>query len=285
LAAQSYFKNILVAADGSSYSLQAEELVASLAKKFDSKVTVLHVIPHEIKHPPAQYAEVPKNIREEIEGAFLQRGRQVIQNAKALFTQEGITAEAILEEFADPAETILEVAKEKKCDTLVLGSQGSSEIAGFALGGIAEKVLRHAERPVLIVKKKTEFSKILVAVDGSKHAQKALNYAVQLGQKYKSKVTLLNVAQAMFPKIKKETAKTMGERVVSEAGAQAKELKTDKTVEFGHPAKTIMDFAQKGNYDLIALGSRGLNPVKRFVLGSVSDKVARHAECSVLIVR
>jgi len=285
LAAEPYFKNILVPADDSPYSLQAEEVTANLAKNFKSKVTVLHVIPHEIKHPPQQYAEVPKNIREEIEGAFLQKGKQIIQNAKSLFAQEGITLETILEEFADPAETILEVAKEKNCDTLVLGSQGSSKIAGFALGGVAEKVLRHAERPVLIVKRITEFSKILVAVDGSKHAQKALNYAVQLGQKYKSKVTLLNVAQAMFPRTKKETAKTLGERVVSEAEAQAKELKTDKTVEFGHPAKTIIDFAKKGNYDLIALGSRGLNPVKRFVLGSVSDKVARHAECSVLVVR
>jgi len=285
LGAGSYFQNILVPVDDSPYSLQAEEVTANLAKNFKSKVTVLHVIPHEIKHPPAQYSEVPKNIREEIEGAFLQKGRQVIQNAKALFAQEGIISETILEEFADPAETILEVAKEKKCDMLVLGNRGSSEIADFDLGGVAEKVLRHAEHPILIVKKKTDFSKILVAVDGSKHAQMALNYAVQLGQKYKSKVTLLNVAQAMFPKVRKETAKTMGERVVSEAEAQARELKADKKVEFGHPAKTIIDFAKKGNYGLIALGSRGLNPVKKFVLGSVSDKVARHAECSVLIVR
>jgi len=285
LAIVSYFKNILVPVDGSSYSLQAEELVADLAKRFNSKVTVLHVVPHQIKHPPEEYVGVPKSIREEMEGWFLQRGRQVIQEARALYTQEGITPETILEEFADPAETILDIAKMKKSDTLVLGNLGSSEIADFSLGGVAENVLRHANCPLLIVKKKAEFSKILVAVDGSKHAKNALNYAVQLGVKYKSKVTLLNVAQTMLPIMKTETAKSVGERVVSEAEAQVKEMKTDKKVEVGHPAKTILEFAKKENYDLIVLGRRGLNPVKRFFLGSVCDKVARHAQCSVLIVR
>ncbi len=276
------FKNLLVAVDDSQYSLQAEEFAADLAKNFGSNVTVLHVVPHAITHQLSGYGQVPKNILEELEGSFLQRGRSVIQQAKALFAQEGVKAETMLEEFADPADTILEVAKEKKSDTLILGNKGSSEIEDFALGGVVDKVFRHADLPVFIVKKKTDFSKILVAVDGSKHAEKALKYAVQLGEKYKSRVTLLNVAQTL---IRKETAKSMGERVVSDAEAQVKGVKADKKVEFGHPAKTIIDFAKKGDYDLIALGSRGLNPVKRFFLGSVSDNVARHAPCSVLIVR
>jgi nucleotide-binding universal stress UspA family protein len=260
-----------------------------MAKTFNSKVTVLHVTPHDIKHQPAPYASFPDsisdNIRHEMESWFLQRGRQIAQQTKALFAEEGVKAEVIVEEFADPSDTILEVAKEKNCDTLILGNKGSSEITGFSLGGVAENVLRHADNAVLIVKNRLDFSKILVAVDGSKNAQRALNFAWQLGEKYKSKITLLNVAQTMLPKIKEETVKSMGERVVSEAESQVKGMSVDKKVELGHPAKTIIDFAEKGNYDLIVLGSRGLNPVKRFVLGSVSDKVARHAQCSVLIVR
>lgn len=285
MATTSYFKNLLVAADGSSYSLQAEETAVNLAKAFDSMVTVLHVTPHNIKHQPYPYAGISDSVRNEIEGWFEQRGKQIAQQARSLFAQEGVKAEVILEEFADPSETILEVAKEKNCDTLILGNKGSSEIADFSLGGVTENVLRHSDRAVLIVKNRPDFSKILVAIDGSKHAQRALNHAWQLGQKYKSKITLLNVAQTMFPKIREETAKSMGERVVSEAESQVKGVSADKKVELGHPAKTIIDFAKKGNYDLIVLGSRGLNPVKRFVLGSVSDKVARHAQCSVLIVR
>jgi nucleotide-binding universal stress UspA family protein len=64
-----------------------------------------------------------------------------------------------------------------------------------------------------------------------------------------------------------------------------KELKVDKRVEIGDPTKTILEVAKNENYDLIALGCRGLNPAERFLLGCVSDKVAGHAQCSVLIVK
>jgi len=168
---------------------------------------------------------------------------------------------------------------------LIMSNRGTSEIEDFTLGGVAEKVLRHAECPVLVVKKGTMISKILVAVDGSKHAQKALEYAVQLALKFKATLTLLNVAPPALPSTKPETVKSMGDRIVSGAAKQVKELKPEKRVEIGHPAKTILDVAKKGNYDLIALGKRGLNPVNRFLLGSVSDKVTRHSQCSVLIVK
>lgn len=282
----SYFQNILVPIDGTRFSLQAEEVAADIAKKFNSKVTVLSVVPHEIKHPPEEYSQqVPDSIRRDIEGFFVQKGKQALGEAKALFAEEKVQVDTIIEEFADPPETILDVAKEKKSDLVVIGNRGASEIEDFTLGGVAEKVSRHAECPVLIVKKGTVISKILVAVDGSKHAQKALEHAVQLALKYNAAVTLLNVAQTLLPHLKTETAKSMGDRVVSQAAAQMKELKVDKRVEVGHPAKTILDVAKKGNYDLIALGSRGLNPAKRFFMGSVSDKVSRHAHCSVLIVK
>lgn len=286
MASESHFQKLLVSVDGSPYSVQAEELAANLAKNFSSKVTLLHVVPHEIRHQqPHYYDNIPGNLREELESSYVQKGSLVVQQAKALFDQEGMKAETILEEFADPAETIVQVAKEKKSDAVILGNRGTSEVREFALGGVAEKVVRYADCPVLIVKKKTSFSKILVAVDGSKLSQKALRYAAELGQKYGGQLTLLNVAQTMLPQVRAETVKSVGERIVSEAESQVKDVKVDKKVELGHPAKMILDFAKKGNYDLIALGSRGLSPVSRVFLGSVSDHVARQSECTVLIVR
>jgi len=61
-----------------------------------------------------------------------------------------------------------------------MGNRGETEAEVFSLGSVAEKVSRHAECPVLIVKQKTRLSKILVAIDGSESADKALGYAVQL---------------------------------------------------------------------------------------------------------
>jgi nucleotide-binding universal stress UspA family protein len=277
---------MLVPTDGSRFSFQNEEVAANIANKFSSRVTVLHVVPHTIRHPPMEFAQqVPDSIRKEMEGWFLQRGKQALEEAKRLFAGGNAQVDTMLVEFANPAETILEVTKEKKSDIIVIGNRGTGEIEEFTLGSVAEKVSKHAECTVLIVKRGTAISKILVAVDGSKHAQKALEYAVQLALKYNASVTLINVAQTVYPYLKADAAKGVGELIVSEAAKQVKELKVDKRVEIGQPAKTILDVAENGNYDLIALGSRGLNPAERFLLGSVSDKVAGHAQCSVLIVK
>jgi nucleotide-binding universal stress UspA family protein len=61
-------------------------------------------------------------------------------------------------------------------------------------------------------------------------------------------------------------------------------LKVGKKLEFGVPSDVIVEVAERGNYDLILLGSRGLGTVKRFLLGSVSDDVCDKAKCSVLII-
>ena len=276
---------MLVPTDGSRFSFQNEEAAANIANKFNSRVTVLHVVPHAIRHLPMEFAQqVPDSIRKEMEGWFLQRGKQALEEAKRLFAGNA-KLDSMLVEFANPAETILKVAREKKSDIIVIGNRGTGEIEEFTLGSVADKVLRYAECTVLIVKRGTAISKILVAVDGSKHAQKALEYAVQLAPKYKASVTLINVAQTVYPYLKADAAKSIGELIVSEAARQVKELKVDKRVEIGDPTKTILEVAKNENYDLIALGCRGLNPAERFLLGCVSDKVAGHAQCSVLIVK
>ena len=277
---------MLVPTDGSRFSFQNEEVAANIANKFNSRVTVLHVVPHAIRHLPMEFAQqVPDSIRREMEGWFLQRGKQALEEAKRLFAGGNAQLDSMLVEFANPAETILKVAREKKSDIIVIGNRGAGEIEEFTLGSVADKVLRYAECTVLIVKRGTAISKILVAVDGSKHAQKALEYAVQLALKYNASVTLINVAQTVYPYLKADAAKSIGELIVSEAAKQVKELKVDKRVEIGDPTKTILEVAKNENYDLIALGCRGLNPAERFLLGCVSDKVAGHAQCSVLIVK
>jgi nucleotide-binding universal stress UspA family protein len=277
---------MLVPIDGSRFSFQNEEVAAGIADKFSSRVIVLHVVPQAIRNPPTEFVQqVSDSIRKEMEDWFLERGKQALEEAKRLFTGGKARVNTMLVEFADPAETILKVAKGKGSDIIVIGNRGTGEIEEFSLGSVAEKVSKYAECTVLIVKKGMKMSKILVAVDGSKHAQKALDYAVQLALKYKASVTLMNVAQTVYPFLKADVVKSIGELIVSNAAERVKDLKVNRRVEIGDPAKTIIEVAKSENYDLIALGSRGLNPAKKFLLGSVSDKVAGHAQCSVLVVK
>ena len=281
-----YFKKILVPVDGSHSCLHAEELAAAIAKNFKSKVTVIHVVSHDFLHAELELRyQVPPSVRTEITNWLFQTGKKIVWDAEALFKEEGIEVDARVVEYEDPAETVLQVAKDEGYDLIVMGNRGETEVEVFSLGSIAEKVSRHAECPVLIVKETTELSKILVAIDGSESAEKALEYAVQLAKKHKAKITLLNVGESKLFGLKPEVARKIGESILSDAAAKVKGLKLDTQLEFGNPAETIIEVAEKGNYDLIVVGSRGLSSVKRFFLGSVSDDVSHHAKCSVLIVR
>jgi nucleotide-binding universal stress UspA family protein len=283
---ESYFKRILVPVDGSHSCLHAEELAAAIAKNFKSKVAVIHVVSHDLLHAGLELRyQVPPSVRAEITDWLLQKGKTIVWDAEALFKEESVEVDARVVEYEDPAETVLRVAKDEGYDLVVMGNRGETEAEVFSLGSIAEKVSRHAEGPVLIVKQKTKLSKILVAIDGSESAKKALEYAVQLAKKHKAKVTLLNVGESKIFGLKPEVARKIGESILFDAASEVKELKLNTQLEFGNPAETIIEVAEKGNYDLIVVGNRGLSSVKRFFLGSVSDDVSHHAKSSVLIVR
>jgi nucleotide-binding universal stress UspA family protein len=146
----------------------------------------------------------------------------------------------------------------------------------------------------------TMFKTILVAVDGSPGAQKALDVAVGLQASCKSDVLILTVyrhhslLEASMSMVRPEDpllpdesmrdhAKEIAEKAKSfaiEAGSQA----VRAFVKVGPPARTIVKFAEEHDADMIVVGSRGLGDVEGFLLGSVSHKITSLAECPVLVV-
>jgi len=141
-------------------------------------------------------------------------------------------------------------------------------------------------------------TKILVAIDGSEHADKALGFALDLAEKYSATITLVNVFQVpmfgylgepfAYPALLAEftnEVKRMHEQILSKALKKAKELKPNLKIstvlEEGRPSDKIVETAKEGNFDLIVMGHRGLGRgrVKEFFLGSVSDRVADEAHC------
>ncbi|MFW6117045.1 MAG: universal stress protein [Thermoproteota archaeon] len=282
---QSHFEKILVPVDGSRQSLFAEELAADIAKEFESRITVIHVVSHDYMPPRIIDYEIPSSVVSEITGWFLEKGEAILSNAEALFREEGLEVDSRLIRYEDPAETILRVAKEENYSLVIMGDLKKSESERSLLGSVAEKVLRHAECPVLIVKKETRPTKILVAVDGSEAAELAVDYGAELALGYGADITLLNVQESSLFGFKPEVVREVGNKILSKAAERIKSLEPDTKLQFGDPSETIMRVAQNQNYDLVVMGSRGLSGVERFFLGSVSDDVTRHGTRSVLIVR
>ncbi len=315
MQSEQIFKKILVPVESSIPSLVAQELTAFIAKKLDSKVTVLSVVSHEYMVPglqkfsperhdhvplgttvapqlPAPQRHVPtasaaslsKEVASEITNWYHQRGEQAIAEAVALFKEEGIPVDHKLVEHADPAETIIKEAEERKYDLIVMGYSGEEEKEPH-FGSVAEKVTRHTQIPILIAREKRKVSKILVPIDGSENAENALRYAVILARKTGSKITLLHVQESGVFSLKPELTKEIGTRILASNAGKIKGIEVAEKLESGDPAKVIVQAADKENCDLIVMGSRGLGTIARFLLGSVSDHVSHYANRSVLIIK
>lgn len=284
------FKRILVPVDGSHSCLHAKMFTSSIARKFNSKVTVVHVASHEFMHPElkAQY-QLPHSILHKIDEAYLETGKKIIRNAEEMFREAKIPVDARLVTYEDPAEYLLELIKNEKYDLVVIGNRAETQSERYSLGSVTEKIARHAECPVLIVKKKPKVENLLVAVDGSKYAEKALEFAAQLAKVYDGKLALVHVEEDKLIRIGGpqvvDCLGTVGECILKDAATKVQDVAFDKILEYGSPAEIIIKIAKKANVDIVVVGSRGLSSVRRYLLGSVSDDISMHARSSVLIVR
>jgi len=139
--------------------------------------------------------------------------------------------------------------------------------------------------------------KVLIATDGSETAKKAADFGVQIAGLSGAKVCVVYVIDTtpyysipldeVWSKEVYEQLEKMGNEITSdvEKTAKAAGLETESLVLKGDPAERIVSFAEKQNIDMIVVGSLGKGEFERLVIGSVSEKVVRHAKVPVLVVR
>lgn len=144
------------------------------------------------------------------------------------------------------------------------------------------------------------FKQILVPVDGSKGALKALDVAVQMQKVTGAELALLTVfrhrslleaSTSMVRSAQPENMDDVMRRHSKEVAEAAKKHAVEQGasaarafVKSGQPARTIVKFAKDHEVDLIVLGSRGLGDLEGYLLGSVSHKVTSLADCPVMVV-
>ena len=144
------------------------------------------------------------------------------------------------------------------------------------------------------------FSSIVVGTDGSDTAQQAVREAIDLAKSLNATVSLVSAYEPVpQARLRKEARQTPADLqwmvnpredvdatlidaadVVREAGIDVETFARE-----GDPADAILDVAEECNADLIVVGNKGMTGARRFLLGSVPNKVSHHAPCSVLIIR
>jgi nucleotide-binding universal stress UspA family protein len=137
------------------------------------------------------------------------------------------------------------------------------------------------------------FSKILVCIDGSKYSNNAVRVSCDMAKKHNSEVVLIYVvdktvksdilAGIEYTKIVRKYAQEALER--AQKTAKSLGIQANLVIKEGNVANEIIQHSKKIHADLIVVGSKGLGAVLRFVLGSVSTKIAQHSLCSVLIIK
>lgn len=145
------------------------------------------------------------------------------------------------------------------------------------------------------------FNKILVALDGSAHAQRALHSAIELAHRCESELVLLHAVQAhafrsdydarvirsareVFDRVGREQADAILGEAEKEAEA-AGLAPVERVLVEGDPVKVILDAVSSLPVDLVVVGTRGLSGLREITLGSVAREISLAAPCRVLIVK
>ena len=144
------------------------------------------------------------------------------------------------------------------------------------------------------------FQSIVVGTDGSSTAGEAVRNAIELAKELRATIELVSAYEPVSNQRLREEARQAPADVqwlvnaredvdatLREAAAHAEDagVKVNTYAREGDPADAILDVAEERNADLIVVGNKGMTGAKRFLLGSVPNKVSHHAPCSVLIVR
>ena len=300
------FSKIMVCADGSEGAVTAARMGALIAQKFHSDVLLLHTYDLAAAAYPAFVAGIWElAVSPEETDSYAQKARLALEAHTGKILQEaGVPYETLIER-GHPMEVITRLAQERKVDLIAIGSQGLSGVEAFLIGSVSEGVLHHAHCPVLIVRgphvplQAPALERILLASDGSEGAAQATVVALEIAQKFAASLSVLNVTEAPWlsygfsPYLPADNetsyngaARLLG-KITEDVSKEAIEAGVPRSFhqETGYPAETIVGFANRTDASLIVIGSRGLGTFKSLVLGSVSNRVARHSHRSVLVTR
>jgi nucleotide-binding universal stress UspA family protein len=287
--------NILLAVDSSAASDVAIEDVAARPWPASTSVEVITVVePWDV---PALVEGLNRSASELLHHAFERLDSSGIKTTTELLS-------------GDPKAVIIDRARETAADLVVVGSRGATGLTKFLLGSVAAAVARFAPCSVEIVRPPVRDEdnpsaiRVLLATDGSECSEIAARAIAERPWPAGSEVHIISVVELSVPLFRipyppyfdphameelrgeamkrTEEAVMAAEQIISDAGLL---VTGTVAVPCATPKELILEEAHKWGADLIVVGSHGRRGISRFLLGSVSEAVAAHANCSVEIVR
>ena len=256
---------------------------AAIAARFSAELTVLHVGGVSAYRLPAS--------KKDHERANLLLDEMVGSLRARMLNVSGVLREGV------PWQEICSFAEEPTVDLVIVGSHGRSGLPRFALGSVAERVVRFSPAPVLTVHPSDHvsaggegsFRKILAATDFSAASLRGVDAAVDLAIELDASLTLLHVydlasnAHGVFDDVAMEVERQVRGRLDELlASVRSRLPSVDGVVREGMPWQGILDVSKQCRADLVVMSTHGRGATPRILVGSVAERTVRHSSVPVL---
>jgi nucleotide-binding universal stress UspA family protein len=289
------FQKILCPTDFSPGAEQALRVAVRIATEQGAELVIAHatylpssVFAGELPFPPDAIQRLLEEEQRELEGATRSAIELGAQRVSSQFLSGQPWAQIVEALDTDPA-----------FDLVVMGTQGRSGLSRVLLGSVAEKVVRHARCPVLAVRpdsKLAPYTNVLCPIDFSDTSQHAVELAGALTRPGGTGITLLHVIEApvafsgepLAPAFLQDLSKRSSELLEQWASRLREQVSVAVVTRsrLGNPgSQTLAVLHEDRTFDLVAMGSHGRTGLRRALIGSVAEKVVRHAPCAVLVAR
>jgi nucleotide-binding universal stress UspA family protein len=296
-------KEILVPLDGSELAEVALPYAEELAVKLGVGIELLRVVTLPV------YAEPIGGVYTVEQEVTLRSGAGAyLEKVSARLKKKGVAVKTDIRCSA-AAEGIIDCAEKDEISLVVLATHGHSGVTRWALGSVADKVVRGTQKPIMLIRAKERrptapargiMKRIVVPLDGSKESEAVVPHVSWLASGLEAEVILFQALAGgyhtittqghefvIFPEQQKASDKALAEDYMSGVGKQLKEKGITPKIEVreGHAAEAIIEFAIEAKADMVAMSTHGRSGVSRWVFGSVAEKVLHEGNKPLLLVR
>jgi nucleotide-binding universal stress UspA family protein len=272
----------------------------SIARRAGATLKIVHV--HEAGAPRLHGKPLPIDAELDLQSCIDERAYLNSVSQRLTTSEDGPITTTLLE--GPVAETLLDYISKRNVDLVVMITHGRGGFSSLFLGSVADRVMRHAPVPVLLIRpcetssdlpREAVFAHLLIPLDGSALSEQILASAVELGRLMDAEYTLIQAIDPLIASYGPETY-ALTEHVLDQwmkdsrayldrqaAPLRVEGLRVKTEVVVGAPAYAILDYARARGIDLIAMETHGRSGFSRLFLGSVADKVVRGAHTPVLL--
>jgi nucleotide-binding universal stress UspA family protein len=302
-------KRVVVAIDGSLNAEQALPTAAGIARRAHAQLILVHALDYRYCDYPGETPQTNfvNETTEDCARRYLER------LARRTLERWQVAAEIVIAE-GEAVPTLLEKSASLDAQLLVMTTHGRGPVRRLWLGSVSDRIVREAGTPVLLIHAQTDtrkvrtdepFRHVLVPLDGSDTAERVLPRAAELAEQCAARLTLVHFVQPAFVMalpgmLSGFAASSTDPADNGDVVESAHKYLGDVRSVYGHVTREIdeavlpatfsvsddiLEYADEHSADLIALATHGHGGVRRFVVGSVADKVIRGASVPVLVYK